>query len=130
MFTDFRKVDVWLGSFASEEALEEYLGETYTDEEATPISAFAADQGETFYDHDFVESSFFDGTADVLTQLRGCSFARSYAEAVEARARAVAFGPLNTILLVWGEEISNPRSSEGETYSLHYVGRFDCEPGE
>src|SRR5437870_5237705 len=58
---DFMEMDrshFWLASFQNQEQIDEYFREGYGDDDE-PISLFAADQGATFYDHDwvFVESS-------------------------------------------------------------------------
>jgi hypothetical protein len=50
MAAEFRIVDIWVGSFPSRAAFEGYLRETYGDDDDTPISKFAADMGQTFYD--------------------------------------------------------------------------------
>lgn len=87
-------VDVWLGRFESEAALAAYLEETYSeDDEAAPISRFAADQGQRSYDHDFVESDFFAETADLAAALDGFSYARAYLADVVAAYRAQAAPP-------------------------------------
>jgi hypothetical protein len=64
---EYDVVDVFVGTFDSQEVLEQYLEETYDqDEEDAPISAFAKDQGEAFYDHDFVESRFEDSAKSFI----------------------------------------------------------------
>ncbi|RYX82611.1 hypothetical protein EON83_18745 [bacterium] len=55
---DSLTVDVWVGLFSSRERLEKYLEEIYDDDDSTPLSEFAGDMDEFFYDHDFFESSF------------------------------------------------------------------------
>ncbi|MGK7925701.1 MAG: immunity 22 family protein [Spirulina sp.] len=54
---------IWLGNFPSADALEKYFAETYDeDDDGTPLNQFAADQGEHFYDSDWVEFSYSQTT--------------------------------------------------------------------
>lgn len=65
---------IWLGKFPSEKALDEYFEEIYDeDNEDAPLNQFARDQGENFYDHDWVERSFNNVTRlkDLLYRKRG-----------------------------------------------------------
>ena len=49
----------WVGRFPSEQSAADYFAEVWDeddeDREHTPLSAFARDQGEKWYDHDFLE---------------------------------------------------------------------------
>jgi hypothetical protein len=130
MAIEFTIVDVWLGSFETEAALSAYLAETYSeDAEETPISAFAADQGQWFYDHDFVEQAFFDRTTDLRAALADCSFASSYIDDVVAAYNAADLPAANTVLLVFGAAIRRPRSASAPGYRLQHMGRFKSDPG-
>ena len=122
-------VDVWLGRFESEAALAAYLEETYSeDDEAAPISRFAADQGQRSYDHDFVESDFFAETADLAAALDGFSYARAYLADVVAAYRAQAAPPVNVALLAFDNAIRAPKSASSATYWLIHLGRFRFGP--
>jgi hypothetical protein len=130
---EFEVVDVWVGQFPSEEAADDYFEETYADPEdgeEQPISQFAADMGESFYDHDFVEREFHpQGISDLSKALAGHSFSSSYSEnVIEAASRADVPEPIDTVLLVWGGEIEAPVSVRTPAMSLVYIGRFDCDP--
>jgi hypothetical protein len=125
---EFEVVDVWLGQFASEKAANNYFEETYS--KRRPISRFAADMAERFYDHDFVEREYHpEGISDLSQALAGHSFSASYlANVIEAASRVDLPAPLNTVLLVWGREIEAPVSVRTPRMSLVYIGRFDCDP--
>jgi hypothetical protein len=121
-------VDVFVGSFDSQERLEQYLEEHYDEEdEDAPKSEFDKDQGETFCDHDFMESKF-DDTAKSFAQLsEGHSFSEYWFAPAESAYKAQKIAKANVILLVFGKEINEPRSVKGEGYQLQYLGRFERE---
>jgi hypothetical protein len=123
-------VTVWLGRFASEERLEAYFEETYGDDEddERPISEFAREQDETFYDHDFVERSFREATSSVRALLRGHSYASSFIAPVESRACELGLSDLNAVVLVWDRQVKSPRSVRGPDYELQCIGTFPCDP--
>ncbi len=134
MAVEFEVVDVWVGHFPSEEAADNYFEETYTRTRwrarRQPISQFAVDMAELFYDHDFVEREFHpQGISDLSNALAGHSFSSSYvANVIDAAGRADLPEALNTVLLVWGREIEAPVSVRTPIISLVYIGRFDCDP--
>jgi hypothetical protein len=128
MSEGFRVVDLWVGRFKSEHSFDAYLQETYSHDGVAPLSQFAADQNQTFYDHDFVEAGLHDTTDDVSRLLDGHSFANSYIDAASEAFRASGSGSANAVILVFGREIHKPQSVERSTYSLTYLGRFDCTP--
>lgn len=128
MATEYDVVDVFVGTFDSQEVLEQYLEETYDqDEEDAPISAFAKDQGEAFYDHDFVESRFDDSAKSFVELGKRHSFSEYWLTRAEESYKAKQIGKVNVILLVFGGEIDEPKSASGDGYQLHYLGRFDEE---
>jgi hypothetical protein len=128
MAEEFETLDIWVGTFPNEEALSDYLEESY-DDDSLPISKLAADMRQDFYDHDFVESSFHElPSSDLRCLLDGHSFSLSYASVAGARFDAAALPSMNTILLVWGEEILHPISVLRDNYQLHYLGRFASNP--
>lgn len=130
MADEYRVVDVWVGQFPTEGAFEGYLRETYReDDDDSPITQFAADMGETFYDHDLTEAAYHEVPSnDLATLIEDHSFASSYAREVMAAYQRSAPGAVNVVILVWGREIERPRSVEGVGYSLRYLGQFDCDP--
>jgi hypothetical protein len=125
---EFEIVDVWVGRFPSADAVDAYFEETYGDDDR-PISQFATDMGVRFYDHDFIEREFHDTpVSDLGAVLTEHSFSSSYLSEVIEAFRARQIGTFNTVLLVWNEEIENPSSVAQADYTLHYIGRFKCDP--
>jgi hypothetical protein len=126
---EYRVVDLWVGNFPSKSAFEDYLHETYGDDDSTPISKFAADMGANYYDHDFLEEAYHEEPPnDLGSLLEGHSFARSYAPQTLDAFRLLAPGTVNAVILLWGRQIESPRSVGGAGYELHYLGRFDSDP--
>lgn len=100
------------------------MAEQYEDD-ARPISAFAASQGASFYDHDFLEVQFDPSFASVDDVLAGLSFSSSFADAVRAAVPAFDF---NGAIALFSDEIAAPVSFENADVHLTYVGRFECDP--
>lgn len=128
MADEYRIVDIWVGTFASEGDLEAYLAESYDEDDDAPISRFAADQGETFLDHDLMESSFHETPGDLSSLLTDHSFERSYREAACAAFGRSGAPPANAVVLAFGAEVDAPRSASDASHSLTYLGRFPCDP--
>ena len=130
MAKEFEVVDVWVGRFATRLALVQYLHETYDeDNDEKPISRLAVDMGQRSYDHDFSEHSYHDElSSDFLSRLAPHSYSKSFAQKAGDAFALASVGKFNTILLVWGEKIMRPASVHSGDYSLHYLGRFTCEP--
>jgi hypothetical protein len=130
MAKEYEIIDIWIGTFPTKSALAEYLAETYTDDDSAPISRLAADMGQKFYDHDFLEHSFhLSPSSDIRARLGPHSFSRSYVEAAAAAFESGGTSSFNTILLVWGKRITHPSSVQRDDYRLQYLGRFACAPG-
>jgi hypothetical protein len=128
MAGDFEVVDLWVGTFTTESAFEDYLRETY-EEDDTPLSKFAADMGESFYDHDFIEVAYHqEPSSDLEALLQEHSFARSYSPKAVAAHGCLVPCAVNAVILVWGKKIEAPRSVRGTDYQIHYLGRYDCDP--
>ena len=115
---------VWVAYFESEDALEEYMAEHYDeDDDDAPISKFAADQGETFYDHDLVYAQFHDSpTARKL--IEGWSFPDDAVDVVAERISQLDVPTANTCFVADKDEFSGPKSVKGDGYELWYVGGF------
>ena len=116
---------IWVAHFESEDALEQYMEETYDeDNDDAPISQFAADQGQAFYDHDLVYAQFHDSpTARVLVE--GWGFPEeSVATVVQAIVELNAPNA-NVCFVADKDEFDQPCSIKGNGYELWYVGQFD-----
>ena len=117
---------LWLGNFSSADILEEYFVETYDeDDDSIPINQFAADQGEIFYDHDFVECSYSKASAlhDLIVE-HFCS--NKYRDDIIVAASALNIKAANTFIMADSAEISSPRSVSKPSYQLWYLGKFQC----
>ena len=127
---EFEIVDIWVGYFPSAEAVEAYFKETYDEGDDNPISQFAADMGESFYDHDFMERHFYDEAVTDFSEAIGHhSFSASYGTAAANAFNADPLLPFNVVLLVWNREIQSPVSVFRKPDAiLHYVGRFQSDP--
>lgn len=131
MAKEFEVVDVWLCRFPAEEAADRYFEETYDeDDDDRPISQFAADMGERFYDHDFLERGDFHNPPikDVANAVALHSFSSSYLADVVEASGAKPYSGFNCVLLVWNREIEHPVSVAKPGRTLHYLGRFKSNP--
>ena len=130
MAKEFSVVDAWVGRFTAESTLSAYLAETYPDDdEESPISMLAADMGQWYYDHDFLEHSFHQTpSSDLESRLMPHSFSRSFMASAIAAFEALSSPPFNVILLACGPTIESPVSIVREQYRLWYLGRFSCGP--
>lgn len=114
---------MWLGTAESNESFEQFLAEDMTTD--GPVSAFAASQGETFIDSDFLEFFHAEGQPSLSDLLAGASYGESFIPEVIAAAPAIA---INCAILGFEEEFSSPRSCKGEGITLTYIGEFDYDP--
>lgn len=115
---------IWVAHFETEDALEKYMEEQYDeDDDDAPISRFAADQGESFYDHDLVYGQFHDSPSP-QTLIDGWSFPKEAVAEVLAAILALNVPRANTCFVADKDEFSAPRSVKGDGYELWYVGQF------
>jgi hypothetical protein len=116
----------WLGNFRNERRVSEYLEEIYDeddeDREHTPLSQFARDQGETWYDHDFMEHGFKKNSKSVEDLVNGYSYFEQWSAELARRAAEACLTKINMLLFMSQDQIDKPRSVEGEGYKLHYMG--------
>jgi hypothetical protein len=115
---------VWLGMFESEDQLDAYFEEQYEDDD-TPINRFAADQGEMYYDHDWVERAFCK-SGDLRELLEDASYSDDYIQEVIAAARERGIQSANTFILGDAQEFDDPKAVSATDYRLWYIGRFKC----
>jgi hypothetical protein len=118
---------IWLGRFPSEAALDAYFEESYGEDDQ-PINQFAADQGERFYDHDWVERSF-DPSGDLRAQIAPHSHSKDYLDRVIELARSRGIVGANVFILADKGEFDRPVSVHAPSHSLWYLGEFVCEVG-
>jgi hypothetical protein len=128
MATEFEIVDVWSCRFADRAAFEEYVRELVQEDEDEPLSEFISDQGEPWYDHDFLATRFQDEpSADIEAMLRdGHPRAEIYAPAAALAHRTRGLGPANGTITLGGATLPKPRSVQRKAYRVDYLGRFPC----
>jgi Immunity protein 22 len=130
MPNDFDTVDVWIGVFGTSEAIDAYLAETYSDDDdELPISIFAAEQRQWFYDHDFLEVAPVPPGESFAATLRRLSFAASYVDAVSGAWDRAGRPEGDAIVLAFGGAIRAPKSTTSAHCRMIYLGRFAVDPG-
>ncbi|MGX5202224.1 hypothetical protein [Aliikangiella sp. IMCC44632] len=73
------KWDFWIGNFLTPELQGGYFKEDYDpDDDDDPISKFAEDQGEVWYDHDFLEMGFKSSPTLMSDLVTGYSWCDQY----------------------------------------------------
>ena len=103
------QVSVWIGTFPSEKALADYFEEQFDDQDK-PLSPFAADQGQDYYDHDFIEFTFHKKAKGIADIVNVHSHAISYSAAVVAACKAKKITKANAIVLCFDGCIRKPKS--------------------
>ncbi|MBC8066217.1 MAG: immunity 22 family protein [Chlorobia bacterium] len=117
-------VDVWVGFIKSKRDFNAYIKEFYGDDDET-ISQFAEDQGETFYDHDFVEAEHFGKPKELREVLKPLSHSSGFIdEAARIASSVITFIP-NCVFADYDHQFKNPRSVENGGISFMYLGRFE-----
>lgn len=115
----------WVGHFPKALA-ERYFAEMHDPDdenrEHTPLSAFARDQGETWYDHDMLEYGFSARTKSIEKLVEGYSYSDQWGAELARRAAEAGLTGINWFAFISKSEISKPRSVQGEGYWLHYLG--------
>ena len=115
-------IDVWLGRFPSRSALKDYFSEK-NDSEDSPINCFAADQGEKFYDHDWLEYHFSEEPDSNFLTYGYYPFG-ILAIAIQRTAVEQGLTNPNTLIVADRSLITTPKTVKGERYELRYLGEF------
>lgn len=110
---------LWLARFADRAEVDDYFEETVPYPDDAPINRFAADQGERFYDHDWVFTEFRED-GDLGMILETVRAPAGTGDAVRAAAAVLGFVP-NALIAADEGEIDDPRSVAGRP-RLAYVG--------
>jgi hypothetical protein len=116
---------IWIGLFDSKKRLEKYMDETYgEDDDETPISEFARDQKQWFYDHDLVYAEYIR-KATMQSLIEIWRFPEQ--SVVEVLAAIEKLGPIkaNASFIADKDEFKTPGSATGNGYELWYLGQFD-----
>ena len=116
----------WIGHFPSLQRVADYFAEVYDDDdedrEDTPLSAFARDQGASWYDHDFLEYGFGEECASVEELVAGYSYHEQWQDELARRAAQAGLTGLNMFVFINQDQIESPRSVRGDDYALEYLG--------
>src|SRR5262249_29916985 len=119
---DTQTCHFWVGNFP-EEIAGNYFVENRSEDDA-PISAFARDQGVTYYDHDFLEYGW--GKADTIQGLVArYSYSDQWAEELARRVAAAGLTGVNFFVFITQDEIEQPRSVRRDGYWLQYMGTIE-----
>lgn len=120
-------VDVWVGSIKSKSDFDAYFEDTYSDDDG-PISKFAEDQGESFYDHDFVEFIHFDEPQTLIEVLKPLSYSSGFAEAILAQASDSVVQIPNCVFADYDQQFERPQSVNRDAINMIYLGKFEYDP--
>lgn len=115
---------LWLGVFGPDSP-EAYFVQEYVDDD-TPQSQFGAEQGQSYFDYDFVEISFPNNPCAVRELVNGHSYSESYIDAVIGKAAELGITEVNVFVLANKDQFDSPRSVTGPVYKLWYLGEFVC----
>ena len=118
---------IWIGRFGPAAPEDYFVLQPCDDDFDGPRCRFAADQGETSFDYDFVEISFVDEMASVRSFVEGHSWWESYIDQVEKLATELGIREINVFVLGDTREFQHPRSASGPDYELWYLGEFERE---
>ncbi len=110
---------LWLASFADRAEVDDYFEEVVPYLEDRPINLFAADQGKSFYDHDWVFTEFHVGgdLGAILDAIRAPATTR---QAVLVAATKIEF-EFNAVVVADEGEFPSPVSVAGPP-RLEYIG--------
>ncbi len=115
----------WVGHFPASLAAD-YFAEIYDeddeDREHTPLSAFARDQGEKWYDHDSLEYGFAEAAESPEELFSGYSYSDQWGAELVRRMQEAGLAGVNWFAFISESEIAGPRSVRGTGYWLHYLG--------
>ena len=136
------KAQFWACVFLTHDDFEAFIEEdddfySIENEEAEnpiPLSRFAGSQGETSYDHDFMEVGQVGSSDDPKIAI-SASYSEFWAEEFMRRARDAGIEPTHFIMVGIDRppnareyrQFGNPVSVEGEGYSLIYLGEIEHE---
>jgi hypothetical protein len=115
----------WVGYFPRGKIPSYFAEVNDEDREGMPLSAFAHDQGEKWYDHDFLEYGLREGAESIQELVAGYSYSDPWADELARRAAAAALSGVNFFVFINAEEIERPRSVKGDGYWLHYLGTIE-----
>lgn len=94
----------WLGHFPNEQRVADYFAEAWDeddeDRDHTPLSEFARDQGEKWYDQDFLEYGFNPAATSVEELVAGYSYHEQWTAELARRARDAGVTASNLLVFI------------------------------
>lgn len=97
----------WIGAFDSEDAFYEFVSENSEywsqandDDSKTPLSHFIKSQGQSWYDHDFMEVGFSNERGSVLGMFQGHSYVEQWSPMVEEQLRTIGLDAANAFIML------------------------------
>lgn len=118
------RIHVWIGDFESRDA-PDYFTETFSDDDAA-ISPFVRDQGETFVDHDWMETTWLDDAVKVETLLSPHMYQADQHNRAVSIAHEMGIRKARLVVTIDENEVADPRSVEQP--ALIYLGCFGNVP--
>ena len=125
-----KNLQLFILGFRNARAFNAYVAEDESvEDDDTPLSKFAADQGEIWIDHDFMEMEFCGSKDAVREELGTGSYGESYAEAARLALDNAALpdGANAYIVLFEESQVDEPKSVNGDGYWSRYIGSFPYE---
>jgi hypothetical protein len=83
---------------------------------------FGRDQGEKWYDHDFLEYGFSNTARSVGELVEGYSYSGQWGAELAGRAAEAGLSGINWFAFISAGEVERPRSVQGDGYWVHYLG--------
>jgi WD40 repeat protein len=100
------KVAIWIGTIPKKAQFNAYLKETYGDEDdESPISAFCADMGDSFYDHDFVFGEWGAKSVSVEKLLSPWRQSHTFLQSALKLAQKARITDGNTVMIAYDHEL-------------------------
>lgn len=121
---EHKLVDIWVGDIAPGRQTEYFKEDYIENEDNTPVSEFAFDQGQTWIDHDFLEIGYNTAANSIDELLKGSSWSDQYREELINLVNEKDVELFNSIVLLNAGEVKYPRSVQKQGIDLHYMGQF------
>jgi len=114
----------WIGKFPSDVARGVYFDENSEfdiDIEDSYLSQFAQDQGEQFYDHDWIEMSSFK-PEELESTVKEHSYSEVWYSKVMDLMAQVPDTDFDTFVMIDAREIAEPRTVDKPNMKLYFLG--------
>lgn len=116
---------VWLADFSTAEQFSAYLEERYDERNVgSPLSAFAAESGIAWYDHDFLEADYRQPPLAIAELLKPFSYAESFVQAVVERATTAEIARAHAAILLYDFEYAPAGGLVPANSTVSFLGNF------